>query len=172
MKRFVLSLALSAAVLPAGAGSSELRAGLMAHDVGVFGNRKESGADANVELLFDSPGWLAIIGAPRPHFGASLNLWGDTSQAYAGVSWQWAPAERWFIEFSLGGAVHSGKLSTTDLDRKELGSRALFRESLSLGYRLDQRNSVMVTFDHVSNASLADNNEGMDTLGLRWGYRF
>lgn len=168
----MLFVALTAVTLPAWAGPSELRLGLMGHDVGVFGVKKETGVDANIEMLFDSPAFLEAIWSPRPHVGVTVNSGGDTSQAYAGLSWAWAPAGRWFVEFSLGGAVHNGKLSSPGRDRKELGSRALFRESLSLGFRIDERNSVMVTLDHVSNAKLAENNEGLDTLGLRWGYRF
>lgn len=151
---------------------SEVRLGIMAHDAGVFGVRKEDGVDGNVELLFESPAILEAIWAPRPHIGLNLNFGGDTSQAYAGLSWSWMPVERWFVEFSFGGAVHDGKLSTLDRDRKELGSRVLFRESLSLGFHIDRNHSVMVTLDHISNANLADHNEGVDTLGLRWGYRF
>ncbi len=29
-----------------------------------------------------------------------------------------------------------------------------------------------VLFDHISNANLAVPNEGMDSLGIRYGYRF
>jgi len=31
---------------------------------------------------------------------------------------------------------------------------------------------MAVLFDHVSNADLAHPNEGMDTLGIVYGYRF
>lgn len=170
--RKLLPVLLVLAAFPAQAGVSEARLGLMAHDVGVFGAQKEDGLDGNIELLFDAPAWLEPAWAPRPHLGLTVNGSGDTSQAYAGLSWSWQPVERWFVEVSLGGAVHDGKLSTSDRDRKELGSRVLFRESLSLGFQIDERNSLMVTLDHISNANLAGNNEGLDTFGLRWGYRF
>lgn len=170
--RKLLALFLVLYALPVQAGLSEARVGIMAHDVGVFGVRKEDGIDGNVELLFQSPAFLEPLWAPRPHMGLSINTGGDTSQAYAGLSWSWTPVERWFIEFSLGGSVHDGKLSTFDRDRKELGSRVLFRESLSLGFHIDRKHSLMVTLDHISNANLAEYNEGLDTFGLRWGYRF
>lgn len=172
MRTIAVCLVLVLASAPALAGPSELRLGVMAHDVGVFGTGKEQGVDGNVELLFQAPAFLEPIGSPRPHVGLSLNSAGDTSQAYAGLSWTWAPAQRWFVEFSFGGAIHDGKLSTSDLSRKELGSRMLFRESLSVGFRIDARNAVMVTLDHVSNARLAKYNEGLDTFGVRWGYTF
>lgn len=150
----------------------ELRLGAMGHDVGVFGGEKEDGADVNAEVLWDSPAFLAAIGAPRPHAGLSVNLGGDTSQAYLGLTWEWRPHGGWFIEGSLGGAIHDGELSDPGQRRKELGARVLFRESLSIGHRWESGHSLMLTLDHISNANLADNNEGLDTLGLRWGYRF
>ena len=57
-------------------------------------------------------------------------------------------------------------------DRKALGSRILFHIPLELGLRLDDRNSVSVYFEHVSNGNLADANEGLDAIGLRYGRRF
>lgn len=163
-------LALSAA--PAWAGIDELRLGLLAHDIGFLGHGKEEGGDANVEVLFKSPAFLDALWAPRPHVGLSVNSAGDTSQLYAGLTWSVEPFERVFVEFSLGGTVHDGELDSAALDRKQLGSRLLFRESLSLGFRLDRRNSLSIIFDHESNARLARHNEGLNNLGVRWGYRF
>lgn len=163
-------LALSAS--PALAGVDELRLGLSAHDISFLGHGKEDGADAVVEVLFQSPDVLEAIWSPRPHLGMAVNTVGDTSQLYAGLSWMFEPVERLVLEFSLGGAVHDGTLSSSDPGDKQLGSRVLFRESLSLGYRLDERNTVLITFDHESNAGLAEHNAGLNNLGLRWGYRF
>lgn len=163
---------LLAAITPARAQLSELRFGILAHDIGVLGSSKEDGADAAAEILFEPPGFLAPLWSPRPHVGVEINSGGDTSQLYAGLTWRLEPLSRMFVEFSLGGTVHNGKTESAGLDRKELGSRALFRESLSLGIQLDERNSISLIFDHVSNARLASHNEGLNNLGLRWGYRF
>ncbi len=166
------AIALLVTATPACAGMSELRLGLLDHDIGFLGHGKEGGIDVNAELLFESPSFLEAVWAPRPHVGLSVNTTGDTSQLYAGLTWTWEPVNRLFVDVSLGGAVHNGELSDSSGERKELGSRVLFRESLSLGYRLDDRNSLSIYFDHESNASLADNNEGLNNLGVRWGYRF
>lgn len=163
-------LALSAS--PALAGIDEIRLGLSVHDVSILGHGKEDGLDGIAEMLFRSPDWLDVLWAPRPHVGVAVNSAGDTSQVYAGLSWTMEPFENIVFEFSLGGAVHNGTLSSSDPGEKQLGSRALFRESLSLGYRIDERNMVMVTFDHESNARLAEHNAGLNNLGIRWGYRF
>jgi lipid A 3-O-deacylase len=41
-----------------------------------------------------------------------------------------------------------------------------------LGYRFDERQSMSVYFEHMSNGNLADHNETLDSIGIRYGYRF
>ena len=78
-----------------------------------------------------------------------------------------------FVDFSLGFAVHNGNLNDNELGRKDLGSRVLFRESLELGWNFYNKDSISIILDHVSHGHLlADANEGMDSLGVRYGYRF
>ncbi len=171
MRPFLPLLTLIAA-LPLPAQAVELRLGVLAHDVGVFGGEHEAGADVDAEVLFESPRVLAPIWSPRPHLGISVNSAGDTSQAYAGLTWTWDFGGRLFAAFSLGGAVHDGKLGTARQDRVSLGSRVLFRESLSVGVWVTERQNLTLVLAHISNANLAEHNEGMDQFGLRWGYRF
>ena len=76
------------------------------------------------------------------------------------------------MSVAVGGAANTGKLETLRLDRKELGSRVLFYLAAELGYRINQRHSLAVRLDHMSNASIADNNEGLDTVGVVYGYQF
>ena len=165
----ILALSLAG---PARAGVDEVRWGVMAHDVGVFGGEHERGVDIDAEMLFDSPQFLAPLWSPRPHVGVSVNSVGDTSQAYAGVTWTWDATDWLFLDFSLGGALHNGELESDRIDRVSLGARVLFRESVSIGVRLGERSTVSVMLAHISNANLAEHNEGLDTFGIRWGYRF
>lgn len=151
---------------------SEIRVGVFIHDEGPFSRNEESGIDANLELLFVSPQYLRTIWSPRPHFGVTLNSNGDTSQAYLGLSWEWDFWRNWFAGFSLGGAIHTGHLASDALDRKELGCRLLFRESVEMGYRFKQKHAVTVFLDHISNSSICDHNEGLENFGVRYGYRF
>jgi len=151
---------------------SEVRLGALVHDEGPFSRNEEDGFDGNVELLFVSPGLLRPIWSPRPHFGFTVNSEGNTHQAYLGLSWEWTFWRAWFAGFSLGGAVHSGHLETSDTDRKELGCRVLFRESVEFGYRFGGRHAVSAFLDHISNANICDHNEGLENFGLRYGYRF
>jgi len=147
---------------------------VLAHDEGPFSSNKESGVDLNLEVLFTSPDVLKAIWSPRPHFGLTGNTAGDTDQVYAGLGWQWDFFKDWFAGFTLGGAVHDGKLRTHDgaRDKKELGCRVLFRESADLGYRLGGPHSLMLSFSHISNAKLCGVNEGLENVGIRYGYRF
>ena len=157
---------------PLGGIVSELCGGILAHDRGLFGSEKESGVDVNFEVLFTSPGPLRYILSPRPHVGASINTQGDTSKVYAGLTWDFnlGPV---FIEGSFGGTLHDGETGRqADRSRKELGCPFNFREAFSIGVRVWRHHSVSLMVDHISNASLCDENEGMETLGLRYGYKY
>lgn len=152
---------------------SEIRGGVLYHDEGPFSHRKEEGADVNLEVLFVAPGFLDLIGSPRPHLGADVNVVGDTSQFYLGLSWEWEFWGGWLAGFSLGGAVHTGETDKRGRDdTKELGCRVLFRESVEFGYRFQDRHSLTLMLDHISNAKLCDTNEGLENLGIRYGYKF
>jgi lipid A 3-O-deacylase len=171
-----LALAAMGAAAPAeAAGSgpiSELRLGVMAHDQGIFSSNKEDGVDINAEALFTDLGWLGEKIALRPHIGGMINTNGNTSYGYFGLT-ATAPIGRlFFAEFSVGGAVHSGNLHDNEIGRKDLGCRVLFRESLSFGVNIDEHNSIAAVADHISNANLCDKNEGLETVGVRYAYRF
>lgn len=175
-----LAAALVAAVwgtVPAAAQQAplvrEFRLGVLAHDVpGLWsGFRLENGVDANVELIL-SPSVDFLGGTLRPAIGASFNLSGFTSKAYLDARWMVESRSGWFLGLGLGAAVHGGLLDPTDVDRKALGRRILFHIPLEIGYRLDGHHSVSLYFDHVSNAYTTTFNEGLDTLGIRYGYKF
>jgi len=151
---------------------SEVRGGFYAHDIDLVSFHREGGSDINGEILFSSPDFLDAIWSPRPHIGATVNMSGNTSYAYAGLTWEFDLPAGFFVDANLGGAVHDGYLDTDKGTRKSLGSRALFRLGAALGYNLTEKWNVSLQFEHVSNAYLADPNEGMDNLGVRLGYRF
>jgi len=151
---------------------SEIRGGILVHDEGLFSRNKEDGIDTNFEVLFKSPSILDAVYSPRPHLGATLNSAGNTSQAYLGLTWDWDFYRDYFLNFSLGGAIHSGEKVTDDPKTKSLGCSVLFRESLDLGYKVSGPHSVMLHLDHISNAKLCSTNEGLETFGLRYGYKF
>ena len=152
----------------------EVRMGILAHDVDNLwsGTSVEEGIDLNAELIFARPGVAVLNGKIRPNMGASINSRGDTSKLYAGILWEIEGRTGLFFDIGLGLAVHDGELKTEDPDRKQLGSRVLFRVPIEFGYALKAHHRIVISFDHISNAYLAEPNEGLDTLGLRYCYRF
>lgn len=175
----VLAVTATGAAADEGRGGivSEVKIGVLQHDVEFLPVSREPGQALNAEILFDSPGFLEPIWSPRPHFGASVSLEGETDQLYAGLTWTFRPfddgglAPLWLSAFG-GGAVHDGEEEAIDPDRKALGSPALFRFGGEVGWDVTDRVSVSVHYSHVSNAYLADLNEGLDQAGIRLGWRF
>jgi lipid A 3-O-deacylase len=157
----------------------EIKAGVMAHDITLGGKHVESGADINGEILFTSPRFLDIIGAPRPHLGGWVNSDGNTDAAYFGLTWG-LPLIRHIVGTqdgltilgSLGGALQDGYTDEVHTGRKRLGSVILFRESVELAYQITSVYSISLMVDHISNANLANHNAGITNAGARIGLKF
>ena len=146
----------------------EVKAGLLGHDVGFLGHHIEHGPDVDLEMLFTSPDFLSILGAPRPHIGADINTAGATSDGYAGLTWGisviqnlFRSGDYIFANGSLGAAYQDGYIDSSPPGRKKLGSPVLFRESAELGYQITPVISVSALLDHISNANLARHNAGI-----------
>jgi len=152
----------------------EIRVGLAAHDVdGLWsGESKEKGPDLCAEVIFNHVLFHLLSAAAYPNVGADLNTQGDTSKVYGGFLLQWESESPFFFSTGLGLALHDGERDTDSANQKSLGSRVLFRIPIEIGYALNRHHRILLAFDHVSNAYLASPNEGMDTLGLVYGYRF
>jgi lipid A 3-O-deacylase len=157
----------------------EVKAGMLAHDVGFLTHHVEHGADVNIEMLFTPPDLLAVIGSPRPHIGADINTAGATSDAYAGLTWGisliqnlFHAGDSVFMTGSLGGAYQDGYIDNAPPERKRLGSPILFRESAELGYQVTPVISISAILDHISNADLAQHNAGITSAGARLGFKF
>lgn len=167
MALFFCSLPVRAALL------HEFKTGLLYHDTGFWGGSgKEDGIDINAELIF-SPSMQIMGGELMPNLGISLNSSGDTSKIYGGGVWEYIGGSGWFIGLGLGLAVHDGEIDDETVeDQSRLGSAVLFRLSFEAGLELSPHHRLSLLFDHISNSYLADPNEGLDTLGIRYGYRF
>ena len=152
---------------------SEIKLGALVHDVPYLWSHfqlERTTVDANLEVLFHPVGSL-IGGELRPALGLTLNPNGETSKAYLDLRWQTAFGPNWYVAFGMGVAIHNGELTPVPA-RKALGSRLLFHPSLEIGLNLNEHNNLSLFFDHMSNWNTQQDNEGMDTLGLRYGYRF
>jgi lipid A 3-O-deacylase len=181
--------AASSAALPGAAHADdggivdEFRLGVYEHDASILGHQKETGADIGAELLFTSPAFLQAIWSPRPVIGGLVNTSGETDQAYGGLTWTWDFASNvlrdgdgFYVEGTLGGGWNDGKINVSapleSQQRKSLGSNALFREDLDIGYHITPRWSLAVSYNHISNADLAERNEGLNDIGVRVGLKF
>jgi len=151
----------------------QIRLGVLYHDLGVWGgSSNEGGFDANAELVF-SPSLELFSGKLRPNLGFSLNTTGDTSKIYGGVLWEYLWPRGYFIDLAAGLAVHNGETDEGDVaNMNQLGSPLLFRLAIETGFSFGRHHLISIMFDHISNAYLTEPNEGLDTLGLRYGYRF
>ncbi len=153
---------------------AEIRMGVLVHDVDNLWShsRKEDGVDLNAELILAYPDWQLLAGRIHSNLGASVNTQGDTSKVYGGLLWEYQFDSGIFLNLGLGGAVHDGRLDTDRDDTKSLGSRILFRIPIEIGYAAKRHHRISIMFDHISNGYLANPNQGLDTVGLRYGYRF
>ncbi|HZK91133.1 MAG TPA: acyloxyacyl hydrolase [Stellaceae bacterium] len=167
---------------------SEVKLGVWDHDVHALGG-KEHGADINPELIWQSPiGDDLIVGAPpwlrwalqpRPTIGAAFNTAGDTDQFYVGATWSWMlvdniinPGDGIVLGYFFGPGFNDGRIRSNTGDRKSLGSHVLFREGLDLGYQINPTWEISAFLDHISNGGLAKENQSINDVGLRLGYRF
>jgi lipid A 3-O-deacylase len=154
-------------------GISELKLGALDHDTpglwSGFGVEGQS-VDANAEVLF-LPWAYTFGGYLRPAIGATINFNGDTSKAYADLRWEAEAASGVFFALGMGAAVHNGEINLVDPSRKALGAPVLFHPSAELGYRWDGVNSISFFADHMSNGFTQRYNDGMDTVGIRYGRR-
>jgi hypothetical protein len=156
----------------------EFRMGALYHGAGFLGPTTEAGGvDLNLEVLSPRLGlgqgtpWAFL--SPRLMAGGTLNFGGETSIGYAGFAWTWDITRNWYIEPTFGGAVHNGQLDVpASSGHLSLGCHELFRPSLSSGYRLNERWSVILTWEHISNANLCSRNAGLNNLGAKIGFAF
>ncbi|MCB1984231.1 MAG: acyloxyacyl hydrolase [Burkholderiales bacterium] len=151
----------------------QMKFGVLAHDVDDLwsGFSREDGVDLNIEAVF-SPAISILGGTIRPALGGSINTEGDTSKGYLDLLWQYNFTTGFFLVTGVGAAIHDGRRHATTPAKKALGSRVLFHIPLEVGYFISPRTTFSIYFDHMSNAYIADENEGMDTLGARFGYVF
>jgi len=153
---------------------SEVRVGGLIHDPL---SPERGGVDLSGEVLFNKPFtsadplWNALL--PRPDVGGTANFRGKTSEAYAGLAWDYDVTQRVFVEGGFGGSIndaHTGAIVPPGYN--DMGCNESFRESASLGYRLTQNWSVMGTVEHMSNAGFCPPNRGLTNFGARVGYAF
>ena len=138
----------------------------------VSNSRKENSYGLGLELVFSRPEFSLLGGSIRPAVGAEvcIDIKG-TSKAFGALLWEIEKANI-FFDAGLGGAIHNGNLHGHDPDEKHYGSRVLFYVQLGLGYSITAQYRLGFFFDHMSNAYLAKPNNGLNTIGISFQYRF
>lgn len=170
------------------AGVDEVHVGVMAHNICVADCKnanKEGSPNVELQVSFDSPGFLNWAGSPQPYVMASVNTAGDTSFGGFGLEWRWDFADGWALEPGVGYIVHNGETenpfpngtpesSEFASHHLLLGSEDLFRTSLGVTREFSGPWEAELFFEHLSHGQIigSGHNQGVDQLGLRLGYRF
>jgi lipid A 3-O-deacylase len=167
-----LCLGVASFSAPASAFVDEVRGGIFAHDP--FSSTSEGdNADINAEIVFESPDFMSWAFNPRPRLGFTLSGNGGTSLVYLDLlGWTFDLTDSIFIDAAVGGALHDGSLKGNRAGERYFGCRANFHQSASIGYRFSPQLSIMASVEHMSNASLCDQNDGLTNAGVRLGYAF
>jgi hypothetical protein len=167
-------------------GVSELRAGVMLHDLelkyGVpFAIETDSldfskWQNLSAEVLFALPDndMIRFLGSPRIGLGGTLNFVGKESYARFAAVWHVPVFDTGlFVEPMLGGMVHDGYLHGAPPDQRNLGCRLLYFYGANIGYDLSTTVDVMLTFEHGSHWGQCDPtaNDGINRLGIRVGWK-
>lgn len=176
-------MACSAAEANAEGFFEEVRLGVLEHDTDLVGSQKEDGTDYGLEVISEPLDALSFVGAPRLVVGGLVNDEGYTNQYYAGLLSRWEFAQgvlrdgdAFFLEGMAAVAYQDGKLDVTgtpeEAEWKSHGSNWGFRTGFGVGYRFNETWTVAASFNHFSNADLAEPNEGTNDVGVRIGLRF
>lgn len=145
----------------------------------------ENSIAINAEIVFAEPDFLKWALSPQPYINGTLNLEGETSFGGAGLLWRQTLGEKFYGDISIGLVAHTGatdipddvgfieavRLSQTEI---QFGSRILFRPQFALGYRVTDKWSGEIFFEHLSNGSIfsSEINEGVDNIGVKAARRF
>lgn len=98
----------------------------------------------------------------RPMVGGFVNSDGS-AYGYAGVNWE-VPIlshQLYMIPNFAVGAYSRG-------DGKDLGGALEFRSGIEFAYQMENFHRIGLAFNHISNASLYDENPGVETLLLNY----
>ena len=97
----------------------------------------------------------------KPYVGVMATTDG-AAYGYAGFVTDFYFGRRIVVTPSIAaGLYHNG-------DGKDLGHVVEFRSSIELAYRFDNRSRLGISFYHLSNASLSEDNQGTEILSLNY----
>lgn len=114
----------------------------------------DKATEFRVEYRSDQKIWLV-----KPFVG----LMGTTDSAiygYGGFLLDVYFGKRWVLTPSLAAGYYD------EGDGLDLGHEVEFRSSIELSYRFDNRSRLGISFYHLSNASISDDNPGTEVLSI------
>ncbi|WP_147111516.1 acyloxyacyl hydrolase [Tateyamaria sp. syn59] len=101
-------------------------------------------------------------------WGANLGLSAEGDAFIGGGIWsRWQWQSGWFIDNSIMPGLFEEGTAGNDL-----GSSFEIRSLLGVGYQFDNGHAISASISHKSNASLADDNPGMNVYNIRYHFRF
>lgn len=173
----------------ANAQISEVRGGLMYHNLGIVAKQggKEKGPDLVGQVVFDEFESLDWLKNPSPILALSLNLAGETSYAAIGLNWDFKMSENWAFAPSFGYAVHNADPLTNPyqpwesvprqkFDDEELafGSRDLFWTSLAFSRKISSDTKIYISYEHLSHGQVLGKgvNQALDNIGVLFAKEF
>ena len=112
----------------------------------------------------------------RLDFSAGWLERGSNASAFvsAGPSYRWhmnkSDQSKWFVDFG----AHPTFVSQSRFEGKNLGGEVFFTSHLGFGTYLgrQRKTSLLLRYQHTSNAGLNDRNPGVEMLGLAFSYNF
>jgi hypothetical protein len=199
----VASLTLAGAALgcavPAFAG--EAFVGVYKHDVTFIGKAvglgaagREGGADIHLGYRTKPIEHLDWLGKPQVHAMVSINTNNTSNFAAVGFNWKVELGQPggFYLRPGMGLAYTDGKaglppanapnLTPEERERRtwlyynriDFGSKVLFEPELALGYQVNDKVSVELSYTHLSNGQIfhQGKNQGLDDAGVRLVYAF
>ena len=118
----------------------------------------DNAAEFGAEYRF-SPQYWNLVPAIGLSANSDVGYW-----AHAGLRYDFLLGEKWLLTPQLALVAYQ------DGDGTDLGSGFLFRSGLELGYRLSAASKLSITLYHMSNADLAKNNPGSESLLVSYSF--
>jgi len=145
-----------------------LKGGIFSHNAGIVTSGKDGCIDIHAELLYNKK-----ILKGYPTFGTEININGDSSVLYTGLSWEGKYFKNLLLGAFFGATVHNGNLNNENSNQRKLGTRFLFREAIDIGYYINHNYVISFLANHYSNAGLGGvKNQGNSNIGFRLSYYF
>ncbi|PIR34633.1 MAG: acyloxyacyl hydrolase [Alphaproteobacteria bacterium CG11_big_fil_rev_8_21_14_0_20_44_7] len=104
-----------------------------------------------------------VLNADHVSYFVGVDAYLDFSAyAYGGFLYDWKVADNWYVIPSLAaGLYHEG-------GGRDLGGMIEFRSQIEVDYEMQDKSRIGLSLNHVSNASIYDNNPGTEHIFLNY----